>query len=153
MQHRFNHKGNAGLKRWREQVGDKEADRIIQESLSAGNLLHNALHQWAKGKPLPFYPLRLEGYIDALRNDILPYIEQPVPTVTINYDGEFVPTTELYLFDFEREFGGRFDLILGFRGNILMGELKGKREPKHFEFMQEAVIQACCYFRGLGCSL
>lgn len=46
-------KDDAGLKAWREWVGESEADRITKEATGLGSLMHEHLENWIQGIPRP----------------------------------------------------------------------------------------------------
>jgi len=139
------------IKNWEARVGKEEADRIRNEAISAGNIGHSMLEKWNAGKPLGVYPMNMAGYVQALENQILPYLQKSSePIAVVDDAGDWVTLSEVFVVDFERQFLGRLDLVVEiaaapFTGKRVLLELKGSLKEKSIEHMRGNIIQAVAY--------
>lgn len=139
------------LKAWEARVGPEEADRIRNEAINAGKIGHSMLEHWNEGKPLGAYPLHMGGYVQALTNNILPYLQQSNPPLAVVDDaGEVVTLSEVFVADFHQQFLGRLDLVVEiavepFAGQRVLLELKGSRKEKTLDHMRANIIQGVSY--------
>jgi hypothetical protein len=139
------------IRSWEARVGKEEAQSIRSEAINAGKLCHSMLERWIKGKTLGLYPLNMDGYVQALQDDILPYLNQSSPPIAIVDDaGELVTLSEVFVVDFDTQFLGRIDLVAEiavepFNGQRVLLELKGSRKEKTLEHMRSNIIQAVAY--------
>lgn len=139
------------LKRWEARVGKEEADRIRNEAISAGKIGYSMLERWNDGKSLGAYPLNMTGYVEALDNNVLPYLRQSNPPISVVDDeGELVTLSEVFVVDFDQQFLGRIDLVVEvatgpFEGQRVLLELKGSRKEKTLEYMRNNIIQGVAY--------
>jgi hypothetical protein len=139
------------LQRWRERVGEEEAERICAESKAAGEMGHKALENWSQNKPLGIYPLNMTGYRQALEKDILPYLQRGKSNLSVvDTNGDAHILSEVFVADFDRNFIGRLDLVTRisvkpFNARRVLLELKGSRNQKKTEHMQPHIIQAVAY--------
>jgi len=147
----INPQAQENLQRWREQVGEEEADRICKESIDAGNMGHKALANWVQDQPLGVCSMNMIGYRQALENEILPYLTKNAFGLSIkDQQGRIVSLSEIFVADFDLGFIGRLDLVTSLKhpeyGNTkVVLELKGSRNRKKIDYMQSHIIQAVAY--------
>jgi hypothetical protein len=140
-----------GLKVWEARVGVEEASRIREESIQAGKMGHAMLAKSSEGKPLGAYPLSMEGYVTALRDNILPYLcPSSASVVTVDENDEMLALSEVFVVDFDQQFLGRLDLVAEiaagpYEGRRVLLELKGSRKEKTLEHMRGNIVQAVSY--------
>ncbi len=139
------------LKDWESRVGKEEAQQIRNDAISAGKIGHSMLERWNEGKTLGLYPLQMAGYVQALQDDILPYLNQSSPPIAlVDDEGELVTLSEVFVVDFDTQFLGRIDLVVEitvepFNVQRVLLELKGSRKEKKLEHMRGNIIQGVAY--------
>jgi hypothetical protein len=139
------------LQRWRERVGEAEANRICEESKAAGDMGHKSLENWNQGKAMGPCPINMMGYRQGLENDILPHLQRGEACLSVtDRHGEVHFLSEIFVADFDRQFIGRLDLVTRviappFNGQRFLLELKGSRQRKKLEYMQSHIIQGLAY--------
>jgi hypothetical protein len=139
------------LQAWRDRVGEAQADRICNESKTAGQIGHQMLDNWRHNKPLGVCPMNMIKYKQALENDILPHLHRDgVGLFVTDHNGEVLVLSEVFVADFDAQFIGRFDLVTRistepFDNQRVLLELKGSLKPKNPEFMHPHLIQAVAY--------
>lgn len=139
------------LQRWRERVGEEEANRICSESKAAGEMGHKALANWTQNKPLGVCSMNMMGYRQGLENKILPYLNKNTLGLLVeDKQGKTMSLSEVFVADFELGFIGRLDLVtsLKYSNNTrVLLELKGSRNQKTIEQMESHIIQAVAYWQ------
>lgn len=146
---RLNPEGAEALKRWAIREG-ANADKIRDEQIAHGKVVHRCAENIANNKPLGLYPLSSTPYVDALKNDILPYLHQPNSNdFILGEDGTSFPLSELFVADFSLGVATRFDRIArlnfpesNYNGYPAMLELKTSGKVKSIDYMKDHIVQA-----------
>ena len=122
---------NEGLQKWRDRVGEEEANRISFMATSRGTAVHQILEDWILGqeavtKPMPVHVETANG----LKQLVSPYL------------GE-VRMVEGQLFSHHLRTAGTVDLVAEFDGEMAIIDWKTSNWPKKRDqitnyFMQEA---------------
>lgn len=143
----------SNLQAWEERVGAEEAERIRNESIQAGRMAHTMLERWNRGQSLGLFDMNMAGYVQALKNSILPHLRHLKPPISVNDErGNPVPLSEVFVANFDQQFIGRLDLVAEiatppYAGTRVILELKGSRNQKQLDFMRGNIIQAVAYMK------
>jgi len=146
---RINPDGAEALRKWAAREGEN-ANRIRDEQIAHGKVVHRCADNVASQKPLGLYPVSSAPYINALKNDVLPHIHYSTSAdFLIGKNGTKIPLSELFVADFSIGAATRFDRIArlntpglpydGYRGLL---ELKTSGKVKSIEYMEDHIVQA-----------
>ena len=121
----------AGLKEWRERVGEVEAERILRKAIGIGDCLHDNLEHFIKSSRPPEGPILIKMMSEVI-------IEQGLKNVD-EFWGLEVP---LYSKDL---YAGRTDFICVHNGIPCIGDFKNSRKLKKFEYLDDYRCQLAAY--------
>lgn len=126
------------LIKWRETVGDKEADIIVKESVTFGTKLHLSLEKllFNEEEDLSLL-LESDEQLKLRFNPIKDYLEKNVAELL---------GSEIVLFSKKLKLAGTCDLVyLDHEGNIVIADFKTSRKKKILKWCEDYCLQICCY--------
>lgn len=124
------------LDRWRERVGEEEAERICQEAQERGQRLHRRVE--ARGEPDGTCPWHdsLEGFLGRCQREPspggLPWVERPLV---------WAPPKKVNL----PAFAGTVDWLGEVDGEVALVDWKTAARPKGERWVQDYLLQAAAY--------
>lgn len=107
-------KDQSGLKKWKEYVGEEEANRIVKEAIDRGNSLHDLCERYLKNE---LCPSDLSGAGKILFNRAKPFLD------TI----QLVVGTEVCLYNGDLRYAGRTDVIAFLDDQLTIVDHKNSR--------------------------
>ena len=122
-----------GLKKWREDVGEKEAKRISKESMRIGT----AVHQMAE-----FY---LSNYIIKLKNEDKKIVDTFNRLRFLLGNINNIVGVEIPLFSDLLRVAGTTDCIAEYNGVLSVIDFKTSRKPKKEEWIDDYYMQTFAY--------
>jgi len=127
-------KDKSFLKKWREKVGEKKAEKIILDSSQIGTALHLYIEHYANGK----------GYKDITKIGIQAekmakkIIEEAFTDITEVWGSE----VHLY---YPKKYAGTTDMIGLYKGRPTIIDFKQTNRPKKREWIQDYLMQLSAY--------
>ena len=122
------------IKKWREKVGDEEANKISQQASTRGTAVHqlaedylNNKEDWKKGA----MPSNLFSF-----NQIKPILDEKVDNIRLQ---------EVFLYSDRLETAGQVDCIAEYEGQLSIIDFKTSRKPKKEEWITSYFMQAAFY--------
>ena len=122
----------AGLKKWRERVGDDVADHIVGRSASIGTKTHLLIEEYLTKEPLK-KPIR----------DLLPKAHFENIRTSLNRISS--PQLEVEMVSNSLKIAGRADCIGYYDGRFSVIDFKTSRRPKRREWIEDYFLQATAY--------
>lgn len=107
---------DGGIEKWRQRVGEEEADRITQEAADRGNALHDYNEAYLNNN---LKRSDLKGPAKILFNRVKNYLDEI----------ECVVATEVPLYHKEDQYAGRVDCIGMMHNEIMIIDHKNSRRP------------------------
>lgn len=123
------------LSKWRENVGDKEATRIVTESANIGTIIHKHVERFALGEERPAGTNLIHANAKKLA-DVL--IDQGMKNVSEIYGVE-IP---LY---YPSLYAGTTDCIGLHKGDLAIIDFKNSRKMKKEEYVEDYKTQLVAY--------
>ena len=127
-------RGKEGIKKWRERVGEEEANKISTQAATRGTAVHqlaedylNNKEDWSKGS----MPSNLFAF-----NQIKTILDKRVNNIWAQ---------EVPLYSDKFMIAGRVDCIAEFDGELTIIDFKTSRKPKKAEWIQNYFLQAAFY--------
>ena len=122
-----------GIRRWRERVGDEEADRVSHTATQAGTAVHQIMEDWIlkrepETKPMPIHVARARG----LKNFAEIYVDN-------------VRLVEGQLFSHELRTAGTVDLVADWQGKPAIIDWKTSKYPKKRSHITNYFKQEAAY--------
>lgn len=119
------------LTEWRERVGDKEADRIVAESVLIGNNMHDNLERYALSDPLRTGPMISKIFTDTIIKKGLCNVNEVWGIeAPLYYPGLYAGTT---------------DLVGRFKGTPAVMDYKNSRQDKTRDDVEDYFLQLAAY--------
>jgi len=122
------------IKKWREKVGEVEANKISQQASTRGTAVHqlaedylNNKEDWKKGA----MPSNLFSF-----NQIKPILDEYVDNIRLQ---------EVFLYSDRLETAGQVDCIAEYDGVLSIIDFKTSRKPKKEEWITSYFMQAAFY--------
>ena len=128
-------KDDAGLKAWRDWVGESEANRIVKEATGLGSLMHEHLENWMIGKPRPSGNNVVRKMASEMADVI---IAQGMP----NVDEVWGIEEALY---FPGLYAGMTDLVGVHKGEPAIMDYKTANKMKKPEHVKDYFLQGSAY--------
>jgi len=128
-------KDDAGLKAWREWVGESEASRIVKEATGLGSLMHEHLENWMVGKPRPSGNNVVRKMASEMADVI---ITQGMP----NVDEVWGIEEALY---FPSLYAGTTDLVGVHKGEPAIMDYKTANKMKKADHVKDYFLQGTAY--------
>ena len=122
------------LQRWRERVGDEEADRISQEARDKGETLHDAVEKELKKEEVDY------SSIDPILAISIKQVLAELSTGLEEIWGQ-----EVALWSNKYKFAGRADIVGIWKGKPAIIDLKTSKKPKKKENIKDYYLQCCAY--------
>ena len=127
-------RGKEGIMKWRERVGEEEANKISTQAATRGTAVHqlaedylNNKEDWSKGS----MPSNLFAF-----NQIKTILDKRVNNIWAQ---------EVPLYSDKFMIAGRVDCIAEFDGELTIIDFKTSRKPKKAEWIQNYFLQAAFY--------
>ena len=114
-----------GLKKWREKVGEEEADRISKESIERGNLYDSYVEDYYRGNKIPHKALNL-------------HLQK--------YNCH---SREKYITSEKHGFYGKYDIVFEYGKCLCLNDFKGSSKPKREEWLGDYLLQISAYTMAL----
>jgi hypothetical protein len=123
-----------GIQKWRERVGEAEANKISQQAANRGTAIHKLCEDYLnndedwKGKHMPSNLFTF--------NTIKPIIDKSINNIWMQ---------EEFLYSDHLKCAGQVDCIAEFDGELSIIDFKTSRKPKQEEWILNYFIQAAFY--------
>ena len=122
------------LQRWRERVGDEEADRISQEARDKGEILHDAVERELKGETVSY---------DSIPGPLTTSIKQVLRELSTGL--EEIWGQEVALWSNKYKYAGRADIVGVWKGKPAIIDLKTSKKAKKRGDIKDYYVQCCAY--------
>lgn len=120
------------LEDWRKRVGDKEANRILDESNRFGTQVHDNVEAHIKGKTFP----KCSVYAQMTSNKLIKeFVEKEI---------DVVYGIETWLYH-SNLYKGIADLVCMYDGELVLVDLKTARRAKKEEYINDYKLQVSAY--------
>ena len=127
-------KDKSFLKKWREKVGEKKAEKIIRDSTQIGTALHLYIERFVNGKK--YKDLTKTGKkAEEMAKKI---IEKAFPDITDVWGSE----VHLY---YPEKYAGTTDMVCLYKGKPTIVDFKQTNRPKKREWVQDYLMQLAAY--------
>lgn len=121
------------LRKWEARIGYREAKRIRDEAISAGNAVHAYLHSYLTG-----------GKTKVIGNFYKPYL-QALNTLLPNFGDTLL--SEQFVVSFKYQYFGKIDQLGFYRESLTLSDLKTSLKPKlSINWVQDKMIQLAAYY-------
>ena len=127
-------KNKSGLKKWRQRVGEKEAERIMQESAQIGTALHLYIERLVNKKG--YKDLTEIGKTAQKMAEVI--IKEGLKDITDVWGSE----VNLY---YPGKYAGTADMIALYQGRPAIIDFKQSNRPKKREWVQDYLMQLSAY--------
>ena len=127
--------GRDGIKRWRDYVGEVEADRISSESMAVGTALHETIEASLKNEKLP----DLKGDFAFSPHELFTNL-----MLTLS-DIDNIKAQEVRLYSDKMELAGTADCIAEYEGVPSIIDFKNSRKRKTKSYILKYFVQATAY--------
>lgn len=131
--------GNGALDRWRNRVGNEEAERIVRNSSERGTALHLIAENYLEGRS-DFFRSEQAAQLPEDAIALWPQIKHMIDVHVTD-----VVATEVALYSNALRIAGRTDLIADCNGRLTIVDFKNARQPKKAEWIQDYFIQVTGY--------
>ena len=121
------------IQKWRERVGEKEANRITQKASRRGTAVHSVCESYIKNE---------DGYLEGQLPDVFAMFQsiEPILKRINNIHG-----VELGLYSDHLKLAGRTDLIAEFDGRLSVIDYKSSAKRKKYEHCYNYFAQCTAY--------
>jgi len=123
-----------GLRRWREKVGEAEANRILRESSDRGTAMHYYLEQLIRGTPT---------------KDLTKSGKEAEPMAKIIVDRGLNDCSEVYGIEavlyYPDLYAGSVDLVAKYKDKVSIIDFKQTNKPKQREWVDDYFLQMAAY--------
>jgi len=124
------------LAKWRERVGDEEADRISREATERGELVHEYVEHYWNGKDISL-DLEKEPYkVKQPTKSIIQATSKSVDEVWIQETALWSPSLK---------YAGRVDMVGIWNGEPAIIDFKTSKKLKQVNQIKDYFIQCCAY--------
>lgn len=123
-----------GLQRWKDKVGEQEANRISRRASSRGTQLHQICEDYLLNKE-NYLSKHMPPHIE-LFNSIRPILDESVEVIYGN---------ELALFSHTLKTAGRTDMFCRFQGVNTIVDFKTATKDKKEQWIQDYFLQSTAY--------
>lgn len=131
LNHTKSEEDKESLQRWRDRVGEEEAERILQESIKIGNSLDSIIEKYICGDDITLYK-NDDGY--SLFNQVKPELDKIQPI-----------GLQIHLYSDKYKVQGYLDCI-GMIGDALyMIDFKNSKKFKEDKYLKDYFLQCTCY--------
>ena len=122
------------LKKWRDRVGDREADKIMRQASVRGEAVHNIAEQYLRNNP-DYNKKQMPNYLHSF-NQIKPILDKHVGLIA---------GLELPLYSDFLRVAGRVDCIAKWDGKFAIIDFKTSRRVKEDEDVENYFLQESAY--------
>ena len=123
----------AGIQKWRERVGEAEANKISTKASRQGTGVHSICESYIKNE---------DGFLDGRMPNELELFSSITPLLD-RIDN--IHVTEGAVYSDELQLAGRTDLIAEFDGNLSVIDYKTSRKIKNWEMCHSYFMQGAFY--------
>ena len=127
-------KDRSFLKKWRERVGEKKAEQIIQDSTKIGTALHLYIERFANGKKYKDLT-KIGKQAEKMAKKI---IKEAFPDITEVWGSE----VHLY---YPKKYAGTTDMVCLYKNKPTIVDFKQSNRPKKREWVQDYLMQLAAY--------
>lgn len=121
------------LREWMLRVGQKEANRIRNEAVKAGNAIHAYIHSHLIGKKAKPVDKPYQNYLQSL-NTLLPNFGETL-------------LSEQFVVSFKYRYFGKIDHLGFYRKTLTLSDFKTSIKPKlSINWVQDKIIQLAAYY-------
>jgi hypothetical protein len=129
-----NQEKQQGLERWRKNVGEKEANRILRVSSNRGTSLHNIAEKYLKNDP---------SYLNGAMPDAIVMFKSFKHILDESINEVYLQEAALYSDKYK--LAGRVDFIGRVINKITTVDFKNSRKPKKREWIEDYFLQISAY--------
>tara|TARA_Y100000034_G_C6901855_1_gene417320 strand:- start:895 stop:1593 length:699 start_codon:yes stop_codon:yes gene_type:complete len=122
------------LEKWRQDIGDREADRIVRITGTRGTALHEAIERYLNGDDNPAGGCFPD--VQAMFSAIKPVLDKDITDII----GQEIPMYSDYL-----ETAGRGDLVAKYKGKNAFIDFKNSLRVRKKEFLKSYFMQISAY--------
>ena len=136
----------SGIERWRKKVGDEEADRIIEESISIGK----SMHQYLEKSILKFCNIKYQNHPPIINPELHPHhniaykLGAQILEKGLKNRLEEVWGLESHLY-YEHFFRGIVDCVGIYEGEPCIVDFKQKRKMPQRQYIEDYFMQVAAY--------
>ena len=127
-------KDKSFLKKWREKIGEKKAEKIIKDSTQIGTALHLYIERFANGKKYKDLT-KIGKKAEEMAKKI---IKEAFPDITDVWGSE----VHLY---YPKKYAGTTDMVGLYKGKPTIIDFKQSNRPKKREWVQDYLMQLAAY--------
>ena len=127
-------KDKSFLKKWREKVGEKKAEKIIRDSTQIGTALHLYIERFVNGNKYKDMT-KIGKQAEKMAKKI---IEKAFPDITDVWGSE----VHLY---YPKKYAGTTDMVCLYKGKPTIVDFKQTNRPKKREWVQDYLMQLAAY--------
>ena len=127
-------KDKSFLKKWREKIGEKKAEKIIKDSTQIGTALHLYIERFANGKKYKDLT-KIGKQAEKMAKKI---IKESFKDITEVWGSE----VHLY---YPKKYAGTTDMVGLYKGKPTIIDFKQSNRPKKREWVQDYLMQLAAY--------
>jgi genome maintenance exonuclease 1 len=156
-------KDDTFIKRWRERVGEKEADKILKESTERGTYLHDWLEIFFKNGFKDFNEIMLylnKNHLDEFERPVAArsaksLFDKVMASNIQNDISRYIMSEKTVYNKIEKNgnvygYAGKFDLMVeDIEGKTLLLDWKNARAPKKEEWVEDYKLQISAYYKAV----
>lgn len=131
LSHTKSEEDKASLQRWRDNVGEEEAERILQESIKIGNSLDGIIEKYLLGENHHQFKDELSY---KLFLQVKPYLDEITPI-----------GLQVHLYSDEYKVQGYLDCIGTIGNDLYMIDFKNSKKFKDEKYLKDYYLQCACY--------
>jgi hypothetical protein len=125
----------AGLNKWKQRLGEQEAQRVVTEASNVGTIMHNILEHWVLNTEYEpgnnIVHRQAKAMAQVIKDNIEPHLDEVWGTeVNLYYPGLYAGTT---------------DLLGVWKGKPTIMDFKQTNKPKKREWIEDYFMQGAAY--------
>ena len=127
-------KDRSFLKKWREKVGEKKAEKIIRDSTQIGTALHLYIERFVNGKKYKDLT-KIGKQAERMAKKIIDETSKDITDVW---------GSEVHLY-YPKKYAGTTDMVCLYKGKPTIVDFKQSNRPKKREWVQDYLMQLAAY--------
>ena len=127
-------KDKSFLKKWREKVGEKKAEKIIRDSTQIGTALHLYIERFVNGKKYKDMT-KIGKQAEKMAKKIIDETSKDITDVW---------GSEVHLY-YPEKYAGTTDMVCLYKGKPTIVDFKQTNRPKKREWVQDYLMQLAAY--------
>ncbi len=124
------------LQKWRERVGEEEADRISKEATDRGTLVHEYAEKYFNGEDIKPDLLKEKSDVREMTYNLIKAGERGIDEVWAQ---------EIALWSPSLKYAGRVDLVGVWKGIPTIVDFKTSKKKKNVKQIKDYYVQCCGY--------